>query len=210
MGFRVVGTAIVTAILVSAFWIFWFGVTRAPNKDEVTTSGDEVVVDPKGGPPVSVAEGVTVGPAGLAIPVAGVKPDDLVDTFTQARAGGSRVHDAIDIMAARGTPVVAAAPGTVEKLYFSEGGGGTTAYVRSPDGRWSYYYAHLAAYAPGLREGQKLRRGSPIGTVGHSGNANPEGPHLHFAINRMAPGEKWHQGTPINPYPLLAGEPASR
>ena len=210
MSLRVVGTAIVTAIVVSAFWIFWFGVTRAPTSDEVTVSGDEVVVDPKGGPPVSVAEGVTVGPAGLAIPVAGVKPNELIDTFTQARAGGSRVHDAIDIMAARGTPVVAAAPGTVEKLYFSEGGGGTSAYVRSSDGRWSYYYAHLAAYAPGLHEGQKVRRGTPIGYVGHSGNASPEGPHLHFAINRMAPGEKWHQGTPINPYPLLAGKPASR
>ena len=90
MSLRVVGTAIVTAILVSAFWIFWFGVTRAPTSAEVTVSGDEVVVDPKGGPPVSVAEGVTVGPAGLAIPVAGVKPNELIDTFTQARAGGSR------------------------------------------------------------------------------------------------------------------------
>jgi len=108
-------------------------------------------------------------------------------------------------MAPEGTPVVAAAPGRVEKLYFSAGGGGISAYVRSDDGRWTYYYAHLRDYAPGLSEGQRVERGSLIGTVGHTGNASPDGPHLHFAVNRMAPGEKWHQGTPINPYPLLAG-----
>jgi murein DD-endopeptidase MepM/ murein hydrolase activator NlpD len=207
---RTIGTAIVTAILVSAFWLFWFGITRGDSADEVTTSGEKVVVDPKGGPPVAIAEGVTVGPAGLAIPVAGVGPRQLVDTFTQARAGGARVHDAIDIMAATGTPVVSAAPGTVEKLYFSQGGGGTSVYIRSADGRWNYYYAHLSAYAPGLHEGQKVQRGTPVGYVGFSGNANPAGPHLHFAINRMGAGEKWWQGTPINPYPLLAGKPASR
>ncbi|HEU4877697.1 MAG TPA: M23 family metallopeptidase [Sphingomicrobium sp.] len=206
---RTIGTAIVTAILVSAFWLFWIGITRGDRPAEVTTSGEKVVVDPKGGPPVAIAEGVTVGPAGLAIPVAGVRPNDLVDTFTQARAGGARVHDAIDIMAPVGRPVVAAAPGTVEKLFFSKGGGGITAYIRSDDGRWDYYYAHLSAYAPGLHEGQKLRRGAPVGYVGFTGNANPAGPHLHFAINRMAPGEKWYQGTPINPYPLLAGKRAN-
>lgn len=207
---RTLGIAIVTAILVSAFWLLWFGITRGDASAEVTVSGDKVVVDPKGGPPFAVAEGVTVGPAGLAVPVAGVKPRELIDTFTQARAGGARVHDAIDIMAAHGTPIVAAADGTVEKLYFSQGGGGTSVYVRSPDGRWSYYYAHLSAYAPGLHEGQRLRRGAPVGYVGSSGNANPAGPHLHFATNRMGPGEKWWQGSPINPYPLLAGKPASR
>ena len=207
---RTIGTAIVTAILVSAFWLFWFGITRGDRSAEVTTSGQKVVVDPKGGPPVSIAEGVTVGPAGLAIPVAGVGTRQLVDTFTQARAGGARVHDAIDIMAPTGTPVVSAAPGTVEKLYFSQGGGGTSVYIRSSDGRWNYYYAQLSAYAPGLREGQQVRRGTPVGFVGFSGNANPAGPHLHFAINRMGPGEKWWQGTPINPYPLLAGKPANR
>jgi murein DD-endopeptidase MepM/ murein hydrolase activator NlpD len=133
----------------------------------------------------------------------------LVDTFTQARAGGSRVHDAIDIMAPTGTPVVAAAPGIVEKIFLSDGGGGKTVYVRSDDGLWSYYYAHLNDYAPGLKEGQRVSRGTRLGTVGFSGNANPAGPHLHFAINRMTPGEKWYDGTPVNPYPLLAGKRAS-
>ena len=206
--FKVVATVIVTAILVSAFWIFFMGITSDP-KGQVASSGDIATIDPKRGPPVAVAEGVEVGPAGLAIPVVGVKKGELIDTYTQARAGGARRHDAIDIMAPVGRPVIASAPGTVEKLFFSEGGGGTSAYVRSPDGRWIFYYAHLSASAPGLREGQQVRRGSPIGFVGYSGNANPAGPHLHFAINRMQPGEKWYQGVPINPYPLLAGKRVS-
>ena len=201
---RTLGTAVVTAVLVSAFWIFWHNIKSAP---VVTLAGQKQVVDPKAAPPVTIAEGVTVGPAGLAIPVAGIKASQLVDTYTQARAGGARRHDAIDIMAAHGQPVVAAAPGRVEKIFFSQGGGGNTVYVRSNDGRWTYYYAHLSAYAPGLREGQRVTRGSPIGSVGATGNANPAGPHLHFAINRMQPGQKWWQGTPINPYPLLAGKP---
>ena len=199
-------TAVVTAILVSAFWLFAYNIFIAPSAPagKVTASGDVATIRTGSGP-VAVAEGVEVGPAGLAIPVVGIKRKDLVDTFTQARAGGARVHDAIDIMAPQGKPVVAAAPGRVEKIFFSPGGGGNTVYVRSDDGKWSYYYAHLSAYAPGLHEGQRVLRGAPIGFVGATGNANPAGPHLHFAINRMSPGEKWWQGAPVNPYPLLAG-----
>jgi peptidoglycan LD-endopeptidase LytH len=156
-------------------------------------------------PPAAAPPQAVIAPSGLAIPVAGVHAVQLVDTYAQARAGGARVHDAIDIMAPRGTPVVAASDGFVEKLFFSGGGGGITAYVRSADRQWSYYYAHLDAYAPGLREGQAVRRGDPIGTVGSTGNANAAGPHLHFAINRMGPADRWWQGTPVNPYPLLAG-----
>jgi murein DD-endopeptidase MepM/ murein hydrolase activator NlpD len=208
---KVVGTAVVTAILTSAFWIFYFGIAGAPRASEskVTASGEKVTIDPNAQPPVTIAEGVTVGPAGLAIPVAGIKPAQLSDTYTQARAGGARLHDAIDIMAPEGAPVVAAADGTVEKLFLSQGGGGITAYLRSPDQRWIYYYAHLQGYAPGLAEGQRIKRGQPIGRVGHTGNANPGGPHLHFAIHRMQPGEQWHQGSAINPFPLLAGKKAS-
>ena len=202
-----IGSVIVLAVMAGAAWIFYAGITGG---DVVTAVRDQAVINPAGpAGPIAVGS-VTVGPAGLAVPVAGVKPRQLVDTFTQARAGGMRVHDAIDIMAAEGSPVVAAAPGTVEKLYFSQGGGGISAYIRSDDGRWSYYYAHLSAYAPGLHEGQRLLRGSPVGYVGHTGNASPDGPHLHFAINAMAPGEKWYNGTPVNPYPLLAGKTASR
>jgi murein DD-endopeptidase MepM/ murein hydrolase activator NlpD len=210
-GFTIASTAVVTAILVSALWIFAYNILGTGSRDgRVTAAGEKIIVDSKAQPPVTIAEGVTVGPAGLAIPVAGVKARQLSDTFTQARAGGARLHDAIDIMAPEGTPVVAAADGTVEKLFFSQGGGGVTVYVRSPDQRWTYYYAHLHSYAPGLAEGQRVKRGQPIGRVGHTGNASAEGPHLHLAINRMQPGEKWWQGSPINPYPLLAGRRASR
>ena len=199
------GWIVVIALLVGLSALFYAGITGSGAPQTVAVA-DRAVVDPAGAAQPFTIDSVTVGPAGLAIPVAGVKPSELVDTYTQARAGGARVHDAIDIMAATGTPVVSAAPGTVEKLYFSQGGGGTSAYIRSPDGRWSYYYAHLSAYAPGLHEGQRLRRGTPVGYVGFSGNANPAGPHLHFAINAMAPSEKWYHGSPINPYPLLAGK----
>ena len=206
--FTIAATAVVTAILTSAFWIFAYNIVNAPG-GEVDRAGDVRVVDPEEGAPVAIAEGVVVGPAGLAVPVAGVQSGDLLDTFTQARAGGVRRHDAIDIMAAHGTPVVAAAPGEVERLFFSDGGGGVTAYIRSPDRRWSYYYAHLQRYAPGLKEGQNVERGQVIGYVGSTGNASPEGPHLHFAINRMEPEDDWHSGEAINPYPLLAGERVS-
>ncbi|MBW0144906.1 M23 family metallopeptidase [Sphingomicrobium sp. B8] len=172
---------------------------------KVDGAGDKVTLDREAKPPVTIAESVEVGPSGLAIPVVGKTADDLVDTFTQARAGGARRHDAIDIMADTGTPVVAASEGRLEKIYFSEGGGGKTLYVRSDDGRWIYYYAHLDGYAPGLEEGQRIRLGQRLGTVGYSGNASPDGPHLHFAIHRMEPEEDWWEGRPINPYPLLAG-----
>ena len=202
-----IGWVVVIAVLIGAAGIFAYNIGFSAGQGEVLVAGDKQLVDPRGGPPVTVAEGVVVGPTGLALPVVGIKPGDLVDTYTQARAGGARTHDAIDIMAAEGTPVIAAAPGKVEKLFYSDGGGGITAYVRSDDGRWTYYYAHLLSYAPGLAEGGRVERGTPIGRVGHTGNASPDGPHLHFAIFRMNPGERWWQGTAINPYPLLAGKP---
>lgn len=207
--FKLWATNILTAIIVAGVTsIFWIGAYGNVREKAPAPSADAEVVAETGD--IRVATGVVVGPAGVAIPVLGIRPNQLVDTFTQARAGGARVHDAIDIMAPAGTPVVAAAPGRVEKLFFSEGGGGITAYVRSDDNRWVYYYAHLRDYARGLREGQRLQRGSPIGTVGSTGNASPDGSHLHFAVHRMSAGERWHQGSAVNPYPLLAGTGASR
>ena len=191
-------TALVTAAATSAFWVVAFNNGGVDAKPAASASAAVQAIPPK--------SEVVLGPTGIAIPVAGVKPEALTDTFTQARAGGARVHDAIDIMAPEGTPVIAAAPVKVEKLFYSKGGGGVTAYVRTPDGLYNFYYAHLRDYAPGLKEGQLVRQGDPIGTVGHTGNANPAGPHLHFAINRMGRGEKWYQGRPLNPYPLLAGK----
>ena len=139
---------------------------------------------------------------GLAVPVRGIRPEQLADTFTQARADG-RAHDAIDIMAPRGAPVIAAAPGRIEKLFLSKAGG-KTIYLRTPDGRTIHYYAHLDSYAPGLADGVPLRQGAPLGTVGATGNADPTAPHLHFAVIATDPSRKWWEpGRAINPYPLL-------
>lgn len=145
---------------------------------------------------------ISPGTAALIVPVQGVRADQLVDTYTQSRGGGMRVHNAIDIMAPRGTPVIAAAPGRVEKLFLS-GNGGNTVYIRSNDRMMTYYYAHLDRYAPGIVEQQQVRQGQLIGFVGSTGDASPDAPHLHFAINVMRADEGWWQGQPINPYPLL-------
>jgi murein DD-endopeptidase MepM/ murein hydrolase activator NlpD len=202
---KIIGTAFLTAVATSFFWIWFYG-TVPQARPTVERSGNVVTIEAVHAPPVQVAQQVEVGPAGLAIPVIGVKPEQLSDTFTQARANGRR-HDAIDIMAAEGAPVIAAGDGTIEKL-FNSALGGMTIYERSPDHQWTYYYAHLSAYAPGLAEGQQVKRGQVIARVGHTGDASAAGPHLHFAINRMASGERWWNGTPINPYPLLAGNRA--
>ncbi len=145
---------------------------------------------------------------GLLLPVEGIAASQLVDTFNASRSGG-RSHNALDIMAPRGSLVVSATDGVVEQLHQSRLGG-TTAYVRSTDGNWVYYYAHLDSYAPGLEAGQRLRQGDPIGRVGSTGNADPRWPHLHFAMYRMAAGQRWYQGTAIDPFPLLAGNARRR
>lgn len=196
-------TVAATALITTTFWFVvaaWFlrhtGEPRrapspqAPAKDEAADRAK----------PVAPGSG-----GSLAIPVVGVRADQLVDTFTQARAAGARRHDAIDIMAPQGTTVIAAAPGRVEKLFLSDEGG-KTVYVRSADRRRIYYYAHLDRYAGSLREGRSIRRGEPIGTVGSTGNANAEAPHLHFAIWRTAPDAEWYEeADAINPYGLLTG-----
>ena len=142
----------------------------------------------------------------LVVPVLNVRPRDLTDTFTDGRDDGERLHEAIDIMAPTGTTVISAAPGTLERIFESKAGG-KTLYVRSKDSRTIYYYAHLDKYAEGLKEGQQIRRGQRIGTVGSSGNASSDAPHLHFAILRTTPGARWWEpAAALNPYPLLAGE----
>jgi murein DD-endopeptidase MepM/ murein hydrolase activator NlpD len=141
----------------------------------------------------------------LLVPVQGIRPQDLQDTFTDARGQG-RVHDAIDIMAPRNTPVLAVEAGRIAKLFTSKQGG-LTIYQFDPTETYSYYYAHLDSYAPGLKEGDTVARGQVIGTVGITGNASPEGPHLHFAINRLKADKKWWQGDPINPYSVLRQGP---
>ena len=142
----------------------------------------------------------------LIVPVAGVKRSALASSFGDPRGpGGTRRHEGTDILAPRGTPVVAAAAGRIEKLFQSELGG-TTIYERSVDGSLIYYYAHLAGYAPGLSEGMRVAAGQTIGFVGDSGDAGPGNYHLHFGIERVRPGDDWWQGQPIDPYPILAGQ----
>lgn len=222
-------TAAVTAVLTSVGWIVFGGaimnsagnlaVVRKVEPVGVATGADEASGDGL----VTVREGPVRQAAGAvakrtpaaqvaailagdyAVPVVGVQPSQLTDTFTQPRDGGARVHEAIDIMAPLGTPVVAASGGTVERLFTSRYGG-LTVYVRSPDRRTISYYAHLDAYVAGLAEGQQVRRGQQIGTVGFTGNADPTAPHLHFAIMQTTPDSDWWEpATAINPYPILTG-----
>jgi murein DD-endopeptidase MepM/ murein hydrolase activator NlpD len=141
--------------------------------------------------------------ASLLIPVAGVRPDELRDTFSEARSEG-RVHDAIDIPAPRGTPVLAASDGRIVKLFQSERGG-TTIYQLDPDNKTIYYYAHLERYADGLMEGHTARRGEVIAYVGDTGNAGAGNYHLHFSIIIVKDPKRYWDGTNINPYPLLRG-----
>lgn len=143
----------------------------------------------------------TPAPAALLIPVSGIPAEQLDDSFADGR-GGTRVHEAIDIMAPTGTPVVAAADGRIVKLFTSVPGG-LTIYQFDPGETLAYYYAHLQRYADGLVEGQEVRRGDVIGYVGSTGNADPSAPHLHFAIFMLGPEKNWWQGTAVNPYPLL-------
>jgi len=153
--------------------------------------------------PPSMAEVMwMLGKRDLRIPVEGVKPSDLHDTFDDSRAFGRR-HDAIDIMAPRGTQVRAADDGTVAKL-FTSNAGGLTIYQFDPTQTFSYYYAHLDRYAPGLGEHQAVRRGQLLGYVGSTGNASEDSPHLHFAIARLGTDHLWWKGDPVNPYPLLS------
>jgi murein DD-endopeptidase MepM/ murein hydrolase activator NlpD len=134
----------------------------------------------------------------LMLPVQGLAVAQLTDTYTQARAAGAP-HEALDIMAARGTPVMAVEDGKVAKLFLSKPGG-ITIYQFDPGSSYAYYYAHLDRYADGLAEGASLRKGEVIGYVGSTGNASPDAPHLHFAIFKLGPERQWWRGTPLNPY----------
>jgi murein DD-endopeptidase MepM/ murein hydrolase activator NlpD len=161
-----------------------------------------------GAPPADLPEtprleqGPLVSSGGLAIPVQGIEPDDLTDTFTASRSQG-RAHNAIDIMAPKNTPVVAAVTGRILRLFTSDKGG-LTIYQLGPDDRTVYYYAHLDHYADGLEVGREVRQGDVIAYVGDTGNAAPGNYHLHFAIWTVDDPKHFWDGDPINPYPLLA------
>jgi peptidoglycan LD-endopeptidase LytH len=142
-----------------------------------------------------------VGQLNLIIPVSGVRPEQLIDTFADSRSEG-RLHDAIDIPAPAETPVLAAADGKILKLFQSERGG-TTIYQLGPNEELVFYYAHLSRYADGLAEGNVVRQGDVIAYVGDTGNAGPGNYHLHFSIAAVSDPKRYWEGTNINPYPLL-------
>jgi len=141
----------------------------------------------------------------LRMPVVGLQPAALTDNFAQGR--GQRKHEAIDILAPAGTPVVAVDDGRVAKLFTSKPGG-LTLYQFDREARLAYYYAHLQGYAPGVREGMDVKRGDVIGYVGSTGNGDPGTPHLHFAVFRLGQPPKWWEGEAVNPYPALRGAEA--
>ena len=138
------------------------------------------------------------------MPVQGVALDAVPDTYTDQRGGGARVHEALDIMAPHGTPVLAVDSGRIAKLFLSKPGG-ITVYQFDPTGHFAYYYAHLDRYAEGLAEGQTVQRGQLLGYVGFTGNASPDAPHLHFGLFRLDAAQRWWTGVPMNPYPYLRG-----
>ena len=196
-------TVAVTATLTSAAWIVILSDTERETPGEANQTESSTLPAPVSTPVSSESEG-------LLVPVAGVDPKQLSDTFDDARGAGSRRHEALDIPAPAGTPVVAAAPGVIESLFRSDDGGNTV-YVRSRDRRTLHYYAHLQEYADGLREGQRIDRGQRLGTVGSSGNADPAAPHLHFAILGLEPDAPWWaSGRPINPYAMFRSGSAIR
>lgn len=145
----------------------------------------------------------TSAASALLVPVAGVSAAQLNDTYNQAR-GSERRHEALDILAPKGTEVFAVADGRLTKLFNSKPGG-ITLYQFDMSEKYAYYYAHLDRYADGIKEGMMLKRGDLVGYVGYTGNADQAAPHLHFAVFELGPEKQWWKGTPLNPYPLLGG-----
>jgi murein DD-endopeptidase MepM/ murein hydrolase activator NlpD len=193
--------AVVLAILLVGF-LAWTaaGPSKSANTIAPSVATPAVQRAIGGAPPIVPVSTDTSAPRPMIIPVAGVDRTAMRDMFNEGR--GNHRHEAIDILAPRGTPVIAADDGVVRKL-FTSGAGGLTVYEFDPDQRYCYYYAHLDGYAAGLHEGQVLHRGEVIGYVGTTGNAPKDTPHLHFALIRLDASRRWWKGTAVNPYPLL-------
>jgi murein DD-endopeptidase MepM/ murein hydrolase activator NlpD len=180
-----------------------------PIVDTRTGPHDErTAVATSGGRGTPAAETIaTIGPnpieelrrRALRLPIDDASVEAMKGGFAQRRGGGSRGHEAVDILASRHTPVRAVDDGTVAKL-FTSNAGGITLYQFDSSGRFCYYYAHLDRYAPGVREGQRVSRGDVLGYVGTTGNAPPDTPHLHFAVFELTPDRRWWEGRPIDPY----------
>jgi murein DD-endopeptidase MepM/ murein hydrolase activator NlpD len=182
----------------------------APEREEPVADAPEthaVLEVPRPGPPApsppvaSAGEIAELRARALVVPVHGIPREAIVSNFDDSR-GGSRKHEALDILAPRGTPVLAAEDGRIVKL-FTSARGGLTIYQFDPAEQFCYYYAHLDRYADGLAEGQGVKRGDIIGYVGTTGNAPPNTPHLHFSINRLGAEKRWWDGTPLDPALVL-------
>ena len=189
------------------------GALREASRTHVPAAQPEASNSPTPAPPNSPArrspaEGQPFGeaaatPPPMMVPVQGVAPGELADTFSEISDG--RKHEALDIPAARGTPVVAAVEGNVVKLFHSQQGG-LTVYQFDNSRNYCYYYAHLDRYAPGLKEGTLLREGEVFAYVGTSGNASTDAPHLHFALFRLGPEKEWWKGATLDPLPMFQRE----
>jgi murein DD-endopeptidase MepM/ murein hydrolase activator NlpD len=175
--------------------------TPAPIENDVNQSTDSGVNQSIGSSPPADS-------SALMIPVVGIRREQLQDTFNDSRSEG-RVHNAMDIMAPLGTPVVAVADGEIAKFFDSERGG-ITIYQYSRDRRYVYYYAHLQKRADNLKEKDFVRRGTIIGYVGDTGNSGAGNYHLHFTVTSIAEGQSIFEGTDVNPYPLLKNGIESR
>ncbi len=167
------------------------------------TSTGTVTYTPIPGPTerAAGAQGAAVSGPMLTVPVAGVRPEQVQDSFHAARSGG-RVHEATDILAPRGTPVLSADDGLLVKIGQNRYGGNVL-YATDTDGRFVYYYAHLDGFAPGLAAGQPLRRGMLLGFVGTTGNAPPQTPHLHFQLMLRPASGSLHGGQPVDARPFF-------
>ncbi len=167
----------------------------------VEGSADRAAASSPGTTPTTAPATLHPGPElHLAMPLVGVNAKSLTDSFGDARDGHK--HEALDMAAPRGTPVVAVAEGNVAKLFTSKQGG-LTIYQFDNTGQYAFYYAHLDHYAPGLKEGMLLRKGDTLGYVGTTGDAPKNTPHLHFAVFKLGPEKNWWKGTALDPLPML-------
>ena len=183
--------------------------TIAPGPDTAVAGAPVKASDTLDAPPVTPSGVEIVTEADLALlareiamPLDGIDPASLRSNFDERRGGGTRQHQALDMMAPRRTPIRSAATGRVLKL-FTSAAGGLMIYAADSSERFVLMYAHLDGYAPELRDGAPLVRGQVIGYVGSTGNASPTAPHLHFAIARSADVKRWSRGKPIDPVPVL-------
>ena len=198
---RAADVAVIQALPASASDSSDINGASANDQPDIGTKEPAATVPSSPVSPREAGEIVALRGRDLKLPVDGVDRKDLRNTFTDAR--GARSHEALDILAPRGTKVLAVEDGRIQKLFTSKAGG-LTIYEFDPTQTFAYYYAHLDRYESGLQEGQMVKRGDVLGYVGSTGNASADAPHLHFAIFRLGPEKQWWKGEPINPYLVLS------